>query len=1021
MPETLDLTNPPAAYRPIPFWSWNEKLEPEELRRQVREMAAAGLGGFFMHARGGLQTAYLSSDWMACVEASLDEAAKCGIDGWLYDENGWPSGFGGGVVNGMGVKYQQKYLRHEVIDAADADAEERVNTIAFYSADGSVFHGPRLDPAVAGPVLRCYYEVNPYYVDNLDRRVVQEFLRVTHKHYYDRLPRPLLKALKGIFTDEPQLSRKGLLWSFALEEEYWRSYHRELLPELPMLFLGTPESRAMRIRFWSLCARLFNDSFMKQIRDWCDAHGWLLTGHHVLEETCQAQIASNGSVMTQYQYYHIPGMDHLGRTEPSPVAMTQLVSVAAQCGQKQILSESFALCGWNFNFSGMCWMFQQQLAHGVNLCCQHLESYSLRGLRKRDYPGSNYLHQPWWGDYRQVNDYFARAGMVLAEGRQQVRVLVIHPLSSAWAHYAGDESLAALRFYTETLKETTRALDAWQIGHHYADEAIAADRGSVEGKRLNIGLVSYELAILPQIGNLSGKMRDLLREFTRQGGTVLRVRNRLEPGVPTVDGEPADRASAEWFESLAAFDSEEAAADAAAEILQQELVRLTEHGVPARRLVSTFRDVTLDGREGRFHFIANLQYNQPCTVAVSLPRTGRQVEVIDPETGKFAVLSGVRRAGEHLVFDWPFAAGDAAMFFVSAHPGRHEEKLRRSDPFAAPALQELSSGFRVAAATPNLFTIDRCRFRVDGGGWISDDVSVIQARLLKLGRDCKLEVEYSFTLAEDFDFNAPPELIAETPEKFRWNLNGIPFEAVDQGPMFDIAFRRIALPGATLRPGVNRIGCETVFHQSPEIHEALERAKKFETEYNKLSFDTEIESIYLAGNFTVRHSGRVEPLLREAERLHGAFELGAPRKDEELDAADLVTAGYPFFAGKLTLRQEFELDADQAEKIRLLRFRPAGANSYRVRINGEEAGMVWHGFTALPVDRLVHAGTNRLEIELTTSLRNLLGPHHLEEGESYAVNTLSFNREPNAIDRPAPPYNPGYCFVKLGVSGLELA
>ena len=50
----LNLDNPAMEYRPIPFWSWNEKLEPEELRRQVRAMHDAGLGGFFMHARGGL-------------------------------------------------------------------------------------------------------------------------------------------------------------------------------------------------------------------------------------------------------------------------------------------------------------------------------------------------------------------------------------------------------------------------------------------------------------------------------------------------------------------------------------------------------------------------------------------------------------------------------------------------------------------------------------------------------------------------------------------------------------------------------------------------------------------------------------------------------------------------------------------------------------------------------------------------------------------------------------------------------
>ena len=49
--------------RPVPFWSWNDKLEPDELRRQIGAMQDAGMGGFFMHARGGLETEYLSEDW----------------------------------------------------------------------------------------------------------------------------------------------------------------------------------------------------------------------------------------------------------------------------------------------------------------------------------------------------------------------------------------------------------------------------------------------------------------------------------------------------------------------------------------------------------------------------------------------------------------------------------------------------------------------------------------------------------------------------------------------------------------------------------------------------------------------------------------------------------------------------------------------------------------------------------------------------------------------------------------------
>ena len=129
----------------------------------------------------------------------------------------------------------------------------------------------------------------------------------------------------------------------------------------------------------------------------------------------------------------------------------------------------------------------------------------------------------------------------------------------------------------------------------------------------------------------------------------------------------------------------------------------------------------------------------------------------------------------------------------------------------------------------------------------------------------------------------------------------------------------------------------------------------------------------------------------------------------------------PFFAGKVTLAREIDLTADEAESIRYLRFAAVGANSYRVWINGEEAGFRFRGPYALRIDSFLRAGMNRIEVELTTSLRNLLGPHHLDEGESYSVNTRSFDKEPNAIDNPATPWNDGYCFVKLGLRDIVLA
>ena len=107
----MEFKKVPNQYRPIPFWSWNEKLEPEETAAQVREMNRVGIGGFFMHARGGLDTEYMGKEWFENVDAAVGAAEESGMGAWAYDENGWPSGMGNGAVCEMGLEYQQKYLR----------------------------------------------------------------------------------------------------------------------------------------------------------------------------------------------------------------------------------------------------------------------------------------------------------------------------------------------------------------------------------------------------------------------------------------------------------------------------------------------------------------------------------------------------------------------------------------------------------------------------------------------------------------------------------------------------------------------------------------------------------------------------------------------------------------------------------------------------------------------------------------------------------------------------------------------
>ena len=83
---------PTKEYRGAPFWAWNCRLEEQTLRRQIREMKEMGFGGFFMHARVGLATPYLSEEFMDMVRACADEGEKTGMIPWLYDEDRFPRG-----------------------------------------------------------------------------------------------------------------------------------------------------------------------------------------------------------------------------------------------------------------------------------------------------------------------------------------------------------------------------------------------------------------------------------------------------------------------------------------------------------------------------------------------------------------------------------------------------------------------------------------------------------------------------------------------------------------------------------------------------------------------------------------------------------------------------------------------------------------------------------------------------------------------------------------------------------------
>ena len=169
------------------FWSWNADIEKEEALFQLADFKAKGYGGVFIHARGGLEIEYMGEVWFDVFDACVEWAKENDFDIWLYDEFGWPSGFGGGKVNGLGKDYQIKHLVCKESQILDGKHE----LLHTFTVEGKTYY------------VHLYTDKN--YVDLLDPKVTKAFIESTHEVYYARYKKYFGNVIKGIFTDEPQV------------------------------------------------------------------------------------------------------------------------------------------------------------------------------------------------------------------------------------------------------------------------------------------------------------------------------------------------------------------------------------------------------------------------------------------------------------------------------------------------------------------------------------------------------------------------------------------------------------------------------------------------------------------------------------------------------------------------------------------------------------------------------------------------------------------------------------------------
>lgn len=516
----------------IPFLAITGKPTEAEVRAKVAAIAGQGIESFLIYARSGLELEYMGEDWLRLNEWFCDEAAKRGMKVWLYDEYNWPSGTCKGRVPN------------------ENDAWRYMELGVYRNPDGTYRWTKALAPGGW---------VNVYEFAAVDR-----FIELTHEVYARRLKKWFDdKTIQGIFTDEPghpttvTFEEGRPLVSFrtysGLESEYKASTGRELKADVEawLEIRKTDPQAAKRspvADVWSvysdLVGKRFRLSYFDRIRNWCDRHGILFTGHMISEDHLPGSARCNGNPILCLRGESLPGMDEIRTAyDAEGTGGTSIEWVTYNVARQAILHrgngglvELYACGPADHTPATLRSLLWQCAFHGIDHYITCMDVMDERGLvEKHGYLSCTGPINPWYERHARVLADEARIAAAWARKTVSEReVAVRYPNAAAGrAAYTGAKSpnVADLLRTLELNQYTCRFIDEGEttdlplVFVCHEDGTFSEERNAVKGLSSAEALalcrrtLKTSVTVLDAVGAPAGQV--LLRVYSDGSAAVL--------------------------------------------------------------------------------------------------------------------------------------------------------------------------------------------------------------------------------------------------------------------------------------------------------------------------------------------------------------------------------------------------------------------------------------------------------------------------------------------------------------------
>jgi len=956
-------SDPPREYHSAPLWVWNDMLTDQQIVGTLRDLAGQQVRQVFVHPRPGLMTPYLSPEWFRLWKVALEEAERLDMNVWIYDENSYPSGFAGGLVpEAMPESRGKGLFLNEVKTAPSPDD----NIVAVFQITGNAYEnitdkirkGQTFDD---GRYLVASIRLAPiggwfggkYYVDLLKPGVTEKFIEVTMEEYRRHIGEHFGKRVPGWFTDEPHLAPAGgLHWSDHLPKLFQERWGYNLIDHLPQLARPVGDFKRVRHNYYCLLIEQFIDRWAKPCYEYCEKHNLEFTGHYW--EHGWPGAGHGGDNMAMYAWHQRPAIDTLMNQYSEDThaqfgnvrSVKELSSVANQFGRERTLCEAYGAGGWDLRFEDMKRIGDWLYVLGVNTLNEHLSYITIRGARKRDHPQSFSYHEPWWKAYHVMAEYFARLSLIMSQGRQVNRILVIEPTTTAWMYQGDSIPKGRLNEIGSRFQQMIVSLAKAQVEYDIGCEDIIARQGSTEGPLFRVGQCAYSTVVLPPLTeNLNRRTMDLLGEYVQAGGDVICCGQAPSyvDGRPSKHGAEAAKHSA-W--------KQVEPADVPQKLLAASKDRFAVEQDSDDKGILFHHRRTLEN--GEFLMLANTSIDAPSAGLVK-SAAGR-IEQWDPATAEISIYPFEKTAvGVKARFELP-PCGSLVLFLSK------KSHAPVAEPKTTTKVVDSQGELEIRPIEDNVLTLDFVD--ITSGGETKKNIYFYKASQFafaqnRMGRNpwdsavqfrdelisrtfdagTGFEATYKFTIEQQ----VPGRLciVIERPDLYEIKCNGKTVSAMKDAWWLDKVFGKIDITDAAV------VGENTVTITASPF-----------TIYH------EIEPAYVLGEFTLKQTDSGFVI---AGGSGPALKLGSWKEQ-----------GRPFYATGVCYKQAFNVTRPTGRY--LVELDKWYGSVTEIIVNSKSAGHIAYKPWQCDVTDFIKPGKNIVEVIVIGTLKNTLGPHHAGTG-----------------------------------------